>query len=232
MHGEPATGRPRLSRRLASLYELALAETGPPPARILEVGCGDGALASALARAEYEVTAIDPKAPAGTIFRSTTLEEFDSEPFDVVVASVSLHHLTDLDVAVAKLRRLLLPGGVLVVEEFAKERLAGATARWHYHQRQALAAVGLRDAPPDGGAEVWLAQWHEAHAEIHAGAAVLAALDAQFTRRHLAWGPFLFDFGLADALEPLERELIAADALAATGFRYVGERTAVAQDAG
>jgi Methyltransferase domain len=46
------------------------------PARVLEVGCGRGDLARALARAGHRVVAIDPEAPDGDLFRTTTLEAF------------------------------------------------------------------------------------------------------------------------------------------------------------
>jgi 2-polyprenyl-3-methyl-5-hydroxy-6-metoxy-1,4-benzoquinol methylase len=37
-----------------------LDQVGLPPARVLEVGCGEGELAHALARTGHSVTAIDP----------------------------------------------------------------------------------------------------------------------------------------------------------------------------
>ena len=45
--------------------EFVLDQVGLPPDRVLEVGCGEGELAHALARAGYSVTAIDPQAPEG-----------------------------------------------------------------------------------------------------------------------------------------------------------------------
>ena len=77
--------------------EFVLGQIGDSPARVLEDGCGKGELARALARVGYSVTAIDPRAPEGPIFRSVGIEEFsDAEPFDHVVASLSLHHVEDL----------------------------------------------------------------------------------------------------------------------------------------
>src|SRR5918998_551621 len=87
-----------------ALKEFVLSQLAAPPARVLEVGCGEGELARAMAGEGYEVVAIDPDAPEGPIFRRTTIEEFDDPgPFDAVVASRSLHHVHDLGGALDKL---------------------------------------------------------------------------------------------------------------------------------
>jgi SAM-dependent methyltransferase len=211
--------KPR-SRRLAALYEFVL-EQVPPPARVLEIGCGDGELARALAGAGYSVTAIDPRAPEGPIFRRNRLEDFsDDDAFDAVVASVSLHHVEDLDAAADKVRSVLRRGGLLIVEEFARELFAGATARWYFDQLRALA---IEEPEPDDFEE-WLRRWNEEHPDVHPFADLKRAIDARFTERHFAWTPYLYDYRLGDSLEPLERELIQSGAIDATGVRYVGER--------
>jgi 2-polyprenyl-3-methyl-5-hydroxy-6-metoxy-1,4-benzoquinol methylase len=89
-----------------------LGQMGDPPARVLEVGCGEGELALALARVGHSVTAIDPRAPEGPIFRRVGIEEFtDPGRFDHVVASLSLHHVEDLGIALDKIADLLRAGG-------------------------------------------------------------------------------------------------------------------------
>jgi SAM-dependent methyltransferase len=211
-----------LSRRLADFHAFLLEELPAPPARVLEIGCGRGELALALARDGFALTAIDPNAPEGPIFRQAALEDFDDgEPFDAAVASVSLHHVDDLTAAVEKIAGLLRPGGLLLLAEFAVERFAGATASWYHRQRQALAALGIGEAP-DPDFDTWLAQWRREHAEIHPFAELRAALDARFAELSFAWTPYLFDYRLLDELEPVERRLIEDGAVAATGVRYAG----------
>jgi 2-polyprenyl-3-methyl-5-hydroxy-6-metoxy-1,4-benzoquinol methylase len=98
------------------LHAFVHAHLPAAPARVLEVGCGRGDLARALARAGHVVVAIDPDAPAGDIFRATSLEEFaDPEPFDAVVASLALHHVADLPGGLDKVASLLRPPGRLLV---------------------------------------------------------------------------------------------------------------------
>lgn len=199
--------------------DFVLAHLPPAPARVLEVGCGKGDLARALAAAGHEVTAIDPQAPEGAPFRRVTLEDFaEPQRFDAVVASRSLHHLPGLGEAVDKIAALLRPGGTFVVNDFAKERLEGPTAEWYYDRRLALAASGGREAP--GSFDACL---HEEHADIHAYADMRHELDRRFGERSFAWVPYLHE-ELGDvASEELERALVEAGAIQATGFRYVGE---------
>jgi len=129
-----------------------LAALPPPPARVLEVGCGAGELALALDVAGYDVVAVDPKAPDNPIFRRTTLAELDDPgPFDVAIARYSLHHIDDLDGAVDRIATLLRPGGKLVLEEFGCDRVDEATASWIAEQQ-------------GSSAEAVLADWRDEHA--------------------------------------------------------------------
>ena len=172
---------------------------------MLEVGCGRGDLALALAAAGHDVTAIDPAAPEGAIFRRVLLEEFDeSGPFDAVVARVSLHHIEDLSGALDRITGLLGAGGVLVLEEFAKERFTDATASWYYEQRE--------------GSEP-----RSDLSDIHGFAEMRRELDRRFTERLFVWVPYLYSWDLDPALEPVERRLIESGEIEATGFRYVGD---------
>ena len=189
------------------------------PARVLEVGCGRGHLARAIAESGYEVLAIDPDAPAGDLFQAVTLEQFaDPGPFDAVVASLALHHVADLPGALDKIVSLLRPTGSLIVNEHAVDRLDEPTARWYLEKR----AVIRPDAPRS--LEQCLHEWEEDHAGLHGYAAMRKELDRRFTERFFAWMPYLYG-ELAGAVTDLEeRALIDAGAIQATGFRYVGER--------
>jgi SAM-dependent methyltransferase len=198
------------------------AELPPAPSRVLEVGCGEGELARELAGAGYEVTAIDPAAPEGAIFRRLKLEDVDeAERFDAVVASSALHHVADLDLALDKVVRLLAPGGTLVLDEFGWDLLDAATAEWFHGQRRALVAAGRLQAAPATLAET-RREWDAEHVSLHGFAAMRAAVDARFHERHFSWTPYLHRLLRGATGAELERGLIEAGAIRPIGFRYAG----------
>ena len=130
---------------------------------MLEVGCGEGELALALAGAGYEAVAIDPEAPDGPIFRRTTIEELDDPGrFDAVVASLSLLHVHDLGAALDKLVRFLR--GPLILNEHAWDRLEPMTP-----------------------------EWEEEHEGLHGYGVMRAELDARFEERFFEWRPYPVD---------------------------------------
>jgi SAM-dependent methyltransferase len=187
-----------------------LARLRPPPARILEIGCGSGELARALSAARYEVVAVDPEAPEGEQFRRVSFEDFDEPgPFDAIVASRSLHHIHDLGAALDKVVGLLAEDGALLLDEFAWDRMDDATAEWYYTRR---------NEPVRG----WRERWEKEHDGLHTHEAMRGALDERFDERSFAWLPYLHRDADADIEEIEERLLIEEGTIQATGFRYVG----------
>lgn len=117
----------------------------PQGARALDVGCGTGAVTLRLAQAvgaTGHVTGLDLNADALSVARQNVddaghdhvafvqsgLLEFASEKggFDVITLRRVLMYLPDQPAAVAALRRLLNPGGCLIVHEHDAVVLAGA----------------------------------------------------------------------------------------------------------
>ena len=208
-----------MSLRLERFHAFARAQLPSPPARLLEIGCGDGELALALAANGYDVTAIDPRAPEGGIFRRLTLEELDDElGFDAIVASLSLHHVENVAAAFDKVASLLRPGGTLVLQEFARERLRGATARWYHEQRRARNEDGV-----PASFDAWLHESEHDLADVHPFDELRRELDRLFVERVLEEVPYLYSHRLDDAVEPVERALIEAGVIEATGVLYAGE---------
>jgi SAM-dependent methyltransferase len=212
-----------------------LHQIGDPPARVLEVGCGKGDLAVALDRAGYSVTAIDPRAPEGSIFRRVGIEEFSEPgPFDHVVAILSLHHVEDIGGALDKIVSLLRAGGTLVVVEFAWDRIDAATAEWALARLPYASASGKRswlegccrgrahDGGDKGGhlhAEAHVARWADEE-RLHDSGQMLEEIGCRSAQRSFSWWPYLYP-DLDDTSEAEEVATIKAGEINATSFCYV-----------
>ncbi len=116
-------------------YALFLERAASHGPHILELGCGEGSLAIALAQRGLSVTAIDLSearlarareraASAGVSgqieFRAADLNvaRLDSAAYSCVVAHDSLHHILSLEHLLDEVSRSLSPGGALVVMDY------------------------------------------------------------------------------------------------------------------
>jgi len=191
-----------------------------PPARLLEVGCGQGELTTTLAVAGYDVLGIDPAAPLGDFFRRLTLEELDEPgPYDGVIAARSLHHIRDLDAALDRIVELLRPDGILVVEEFVWDRLDEATLEWLHEQRRARGGAG--EGEPPASVAALREEWEGEHLGLHGDVALRSALTVRFEEQAFVRTPYLHRMLSADT-EVLEQALVDNGEIRALGFRYAG----------
>jgi 2-polyprenyl-3-methyl-5-hydroxy-6-metoxy-1,4-benzoquinol methylase len=95
-----------------------------PGARLLEVGCGSGARLKLLGTLDWNVEGVEVDAIAvrrcteqGLTVRLGSLHEqrFAPSTFDVVVMNHVIEHVVDPQSLLQEIRRVLIPGGVLVV---------------------------------------------------------------------------------------------------------------------
>jgi SAM-dependent methyltransferase len=197
---------------------------------VVEIGCGTlGGFVPRLRDAGYEATGVDPEAPAGPWFRQS---EFDIDsapaPAAAIVACTSLHHVADLPGTLAAMDAALLPGGTVVVIEWARERFDEATARWCQSR--------LSTDSDDNWLRQLLGEWQEsgqpwadccrawAEAEkIHTGGEVLDGLGAQFDTVHLSYGPYFFA-DLAGTVEADEQAAIDSEQITAARIQYRGRK--------
>ena len=189
---------------------------------MLDVGCGQGELTTALAVAGYDVLGIDPLAPAGELFRRLKLEDVDeAERFDGIVAAFSLHHVRDLDAGLDKIAGLLRPGGRLVVDEFAWDRLDETDARLVL--RPAARARGRRARRRARLAGRAASAVGRRSISACTGSPPCARASTRASTSGSSRGlPHLHRTLAGVATEVLEQALIDAGAIQALGFRYAG----------
>ena len=218
---------------LGAVWPFVRGQLPPTPARVLEVGCGTlGGFVPALLDGGYPAVGVDPEAPEGPDYQRIEFERYEPpQPVDCLVASLSLHHVADLEEVLDRLAALLVPGGMLVVLEWAWERFDEASARWCF----------ARLAPPAPGAEPgWLHKHQQRWAtsgqswddylgawatveRLHRGEDIVRGLDARFDRQLYVEAPYFFP-DLADTSEAEEQAIIDARQIRAGGIRYVATR--------
>ena len=214
-------------------------------AHLLDVGCGKGYLTALLQDEGFKVTAIDKNEEVvaqaranGVAARQTDLLELDGGPYDALLCSRVLNHLSPLLEALAKTHTLLKPDGLLFVEDFDFERMDRASATWFYGLESVLSAGWHldRSLTAEGGAgalERW--QHHNHQHGINSGAQMRKALERHFSLVHEASPPYLYRYvasrlggsaqgvTLAEAVLSWEKALIEAGSLKAVGLRWVGQ---------
>jgi SAM-dependent methyltransferase len=131
----------------------------PPPARVIEFGCGTGWLAFALGQRGYRVLGVDISPDAvqaargerdarglGDVdFQQADYESFDGGgAFDAAVFHDALHHAEDEAAALASAYRALRPEGCVIAIEPGEGHHATSTSR------RAVAEFGVheKDMPP------------------------------------------------------------------------------------
>lgn len=136
----------RLGTLTDALEEALILELIGSPAglRILDAGCGDGALATALAGRGATMTGVDadPRMLAAARARAEAMGlavafaegdiralPFPDASFDVVVAVTVLCFVPDAEHAVREMARVLRPGGRMVIGELGRWNLWAAKRR-------------------------------------------------------------------------------------------------------
>lgn len=231
-----------------------------PRQRIVEVGCGNGYLTLELARDGHDVIGLDVSEEILDIARRTqagsgTLDyicqdfqkwQAAASSFDIVIFNRTLHHISDLQQAMAKAKSILKTGGKVLCHDYAYDRFDDTASCWMYAVQRQLFLSGLYDQDPTTGAddaqslEAVRSAWIErgVQHELRRYQEMFAALYTNFQAEFFAWIPYLFVYiinGIRNAELETERNLalfikgmeklqIEKGYIQAVGFRYIGRK--------
>jgi SAM-dependent methyltransferase len=209
-------------------FDFVSAHTPRGRCRILEVGCGNGALAEHLQRAGHDVVALDSSNDAIAIARERGVDarvcrwpEFADGSYNVVIFSRSLHHMPDLAAALIRARQLVAPDGVVLVDDFAFAEAESADVMWFYTVLHALREDGVRFLDDADFVQRILTQagnsaaWHTDHDEtLHSAGAMETALTTCVGPTVVTHVPYLYRYVAASLAPGAETEAVVKRVLA------------------
>lgn len=202
---------------------------------ILEIGCGEGELATRLVEQGFNVVALDVSEECVAAAKARGVDARVAEwpagidgTFDAVLFTRSLHHVHDLSGGVTAARQALRAGGRLIVEDFRAEGGSERSSVWFTGLTKTLFATGaFRDGFDLRHSLAKIEVDHHEH-ELHSSTAIADALgvfgevvpaDCAYYFRYLE--PELLGGTAAQALLDHELELIAADCIDPLGKRFI-----------
>lgn len=176
---------------------------------VLEVGCGAGDLAQALAQRGFRVRALDADEESvgqararGVDAQACAWPDYEGPAVDAVAFTRSLHHIPALDAALDQARAQLRPFGKLLLDDFAHEAADAATLDWFAELvRTPAAQAQLAERPGSFVTELQqaadpLAFWQERHVHhaVHPFGALTAAIGARFAITRIDRVPYLYRY--------------------------------------
>lgn len=175
-----------------------------PHAKILEVGCGRGELASQLLQLGYQVTAIDINAEAvaaakelGVDAHVADIKEFgEPNTYDAVLFTHSLHHIYPLDTVLNRVRSILNEMGKILVEDFAIEAMDPKTATWFYELNDFVTTLSGKEVDPANPTDN-LDRWKKAHHHepaLHTRKEMQRVMERDFGNIRATTVPYLYRY--------------------------------------
>ena len=221
-----------------------------PHMRILDVGCGDGLVASRLQARGHTIVAIDESPEMvgaansiGVAAKVATWPSFEDTPFDAILFAASLHHIHPLAEAIEQAHHLLVPTGLVLVEDFAWTEIDPVTAEWFYGVVRLLGACQVV-APEEDSFATELARsggeftcWQQSHGhELHTVTAMWSVLRNRFHQLGETSAAYLYRYlcpvlpenelghRLVTQVLELERRLAQLGTISLIGRRFVGKK--------
>ena len=227
-----------------------LAHIVQPPLRILDVGCGSGLVAHRLQARGYDVVAIDESVEQIQQARALGIDahraawpSFAEAPFDVILFTRSLHHIQPLAEAVEHAHCLLVPSGLVIVDDFVWAEIDPVTAEQFYGVVRLLATCQVLVEQEHSFATQLVRSgsefvfWQQSHDhDLHTVTAMWSALRRHFQSLSETSAPYLYRYlcpvvgengaGYATVCQvrEMEQRLAHLGTLTLIGRRFVGQK--------
>jgi SAM-dependent methyltransferase len=208
--------------------------------KILEVGCGLGDVAKALQDLGHAVKAIDldidsvvaTRAKGVEAEKSDIIHLRESNRYDCVLFTRSLHHINPIENALQNTFQALRPGGLLLVEDFAVERPDIPTLTWLH------GLEGLLDKKKAVFSDC-LARWQEEHKEVpplHTGETMINEISKAFQMESRETCAYLYrqfvpqltpledGYEMVQGIFEWEKALISSRLIQPTGLRIISRK--------
>lgn len=220
---------------LSYTHDFVLSTLPSDSGRILEIGCGNGALAKLLLNERFDMVAMDSDPEQVRLARASGVEarvlswpaKIDAS-FDAVLFTRSLHHIEALDAAVEAAVAVLNPGGRIIVEDFRVEGGSERASGWFEQSVRDLAERGAFRASTSLAAILAKAAPDDHDHDLHSSDAIAASLKrhgavarsgAAYYFRYVE--PELTDARYTEALLADELQQIASERIDPLGQRFV-----------
>jgi SAM-dependent methyltransferase len=192
-----------------TLATVSFIESNVPNAgSILEIGCGSGYVAADLSKRGYKVAGVESDQDALTQARDRGVEVIDgswprisAERVDAVVFTRSLHHISPLPEAIMKIGDVLLPNGIVLVEDFAFDEVSASAINWLRSVVKSKKGQALISHNADlfitklCSASNPLNAWHEDHDhELHTFGIMTTEIAQVFAIRGTQHVPYLYRY--------------------------------------
>lgn len=229
-----------------------------PPSQVLEVGCGNGELASRLQVLGYRVIALDSSVEAVRQTKALGVDartgewpnvNLEVESVDVILFTRSLHHIHPLQKALHQAERVLRPDGLVLIEDFAFDELSQPVLGWFYDVLKLLNASGRLELDQEsfcrdlllGGADPEIWRRHHDH-DLHPWSLIISTLKIAFEPIIETSAAYLYRYlcpllessegghRIATRVLEMENELEMITPGRLIGRRFVGRKIPVEKD--
>ncbi len=213
--------------------------------RVLEVGCGTGYFSLQLMQTGVQLTACDTDEKAVLLCKERGVPaihidflSIKDELYDVILFTRSLHHIHKLNEAIDRANSLLVPGGILLIEDFDVHMMDSNTARWYYDTRS-IVSVCTNNKKPSAFVQDPMKLWVEDHVHVpplHSGSDMIKAIKEKFNTIHIERNAYLYrsicgaldsyknGYQITAKVLEIENGLIHEEIILPNGLRLVAEK--------